>query len=190
MRCLLRRDYDAARLIREHPPRLRHAHKQLVYELCDGSAATGVITVTRWEAATLPEMGVLMPTEIAVAMGGYDYAGSDRGVWHVNFADPQLFVAYGSPLLAQDELQAAEHPILGSIREALLAERTLAATEVNGVATPVLIIGAERRCTIETAPNLRAGRARGLYGNLFAAASTDVVRRAVRVHRPPTRTLR
>jgi hypothetical protein len=40
-------------------------------------------------------------------------------VWHVNFADPQLFVAYGSQLLAQDELQAAEHPLLGSIREAL-----------------------------------------------------------------------
>ena len=188
VRCLLRRNYDAALLIREHPPRLRHPHKQLVYELCDGAATTGAITVTRWGATTLPEQVALAHTEIVVTVGGYDYAGDDRGVWHVNFADPQLFVAYGSPLLAQDELQAAEHPILGSIREALLAERTLAATEISGAATPVLIIGAERRCTIETAPNPEAGRTCGLYGNLFAVASTDVVHRAVHVHRPPART--
>ena len=37
-------------------------------------------------------------------------------------------------------------------------------------------------------PNVHeAGRAFGLYGNRFAAAPADVVRRAVRVHRPPTR---
>jgi hypothetical protein len=120
--------------------------------------------------------------------GHYDYAGDDRGVWHVNFADPQLFVAYGSPLLAQDELQAAEHPVLGAIREALIAEGQPARTEQDGAATPVLVIGAERRCTIETAPDLDAGRIYGLYGNRFAAASPEIIRGAIRVHSPPTRT--
>ncbi len=33
--------------------------------------------------------------------------------WHVNFADRHLFVAYGSPLMAQDEIQCMEHPVLG-----------------------------------------------------------------------------
>jgi Poly (ADP-ribose) glycohydrolase (PARG) len=188
MQCLLRRDYDAATLIREHPLRLRHPHKRLVYELCNGAATAGPLTVTRWAAAALPATATLATLEAIAMAGHYDYAGDDRGVWHVNFADPQLFVAYGSALLAQDELQAAEHPVLGALREALIAEGEPAVTEVPGAATPVLVIGAERRCTIETAPDLDAGRPYGLYGNRFAAAPPDVVRRAVRVHQPPTRT--
>jgi hypothetical protein len=188
MQCLLRRNYDAAALIREHPPRWRHPHKQLVYELCDGAATTGAICVTRWAASELPASTAVSPIEAIATPGYYDYAGDDRGVWHVNFADPQLFVAYGSRLLAQDELQAAEHPVLGAIREALVAESEPALTEADARPTPVLVVGAERRCTIETAPDLDAGRPFGLYGNRFAAAPADVVRRAVRVHRPATRT--
>jgi hypothetical protein len=185
---LLRRDYDAAALIREHPPRLRHPHKQLIYELCGGNATTGAIAVTRWAAEPPPANAVLGATEVVSMAGYYDYAGDDRGVWHVNFADPQLFVAYGSALLAQDELQAAEHPVLGAIREALVAEGEAALTEQDAVATPVLVVGAERRCTVETAPDLDAGRVYGLYGNRFAAASADVIRRAIRVSSPPART--
>lgn len=185
---MLRRDYDAAALIREHPPRWRHPHKQLVYELCEGAATTGAICVTRWAASELPATAAVSPIEAIAMPGYYDYAGDDRGVWHVNFADPQLFVAYGSRLLAQDELQAAEHPVLGAIREALVAEGEPALTEDNAGPTPVLVAGAERRCTIETAPDLDAGRPYGLYGNRFATAPADVVRSAVRVHRPATRT--
>jgi hypothetical protein len=182
MRCLLRRDYDSASLVRAHPPRLGHAHKRLVYDLCDGTATTGAVAVTRWDLAELPERVELAPTEIVAVRGYYDYAGSDAGTWHVNFADPRLFVAYGSPLLAQDELQAAEHPVLGSIREALLHECEAAVTEEAGRPTPVLVAGAERRCVLET------GRPHDLYGNRFARASADAVRAAVRVLDPPTRT--
>ena len=67
----------------------------------------------------MPRVAELAATEIVVAGGYYEYDGAD-GIWHVNFADPQLFVAYGSGLLAQDELQAAEHPMLGSVREKAL----------------------------------------------------------------------
>jgi hypothetical protein len=185
---LLHRDYDAATLIRKHPPQWRHPHKRLVYELCDGAASTGAIGVTRWAAAELPVTATISPVEAIAMAGYYDYAGDDRGVWHVNFADPQLFVAYGSKLLAQDELQAAEHPVLGAIREALIAEGEAAMTEGDGGPTPVLVVGAERRCTVETGPDLDAGRPSGLYGNRFAAASADVVRRAVRVHSPARKT--
>ena len=63
--------------------------------------------------------------------------------WHLNFSDPDLFVAYGSELLAQDEIQVAEHPILGSIREMLVSNNRYAETvDDDGKPTPVTITGA------------------------------------------------
>lgn len=37
--------------------------------------------------------------------------------WYVNFADADLFVAYHIGLFAQDEIQTAEHPACGAIKE-------------------------------------------------------------------------
>ncbi|CAN5137758.1 hypothetical protein BH11MYX1_BH11MYX1_39300 [soil metagenome] len=184
MKCLYRRDYVAADLMRAHPPVLRDKNKQLVHELAmAGPAPVGAVTVTRWDAA--PVATQLAATEVIPLPGYYDYAGGSAGVWHVNFADPALFVAYGSQQLAQDELQCCEHPALGSIREALGAEELVARTEDNGRPTPILISGVERRCTLETAPDLEAGRPYGLYGNRFGVADAKTIRTAVRVHRPP-----
>ncbi len=105
--------------------------------------------------------------------------------WHVNFADPELFFAYASGLFAQDELQVAEHPVLASVREALLAEGRVTRTVDNaGQATPVTITGVQRRCRVDTSPS--AANPRGLYGNEFARAGTDEVRRATKPLRPPT----
>jgi len=189
MRCLLRRDYDAATLVREHPPKLSSPHKRLVYAMCSGASTTGALTVTRWAAEPLPATAELAPTELVPLPGHFDYADVHEGVWHVNFADPELFFAYGSSLLAQDELQCAEHPVLGSIREALLAEHQPAMTENDrdGAPTPVLVANVERRCAIDTAPNAACGRPQGLYGNRFAATDLELVRGAIHVMRPPTR---
>ncbi|HEY0988545.1 MAG TPA: hypothetical protein VGD80_15880 [Kofleriaceae bacterium] len=33
LECLLRRRYDPAELLAAHPPKLRHPHKRLVFEL-------------------------------------------------------------------------------------------------------------------------------------------------------------
>ncbi|MEO8842042.1 MAG: hypothetical protein ABI591_08415 [Kofleriaceae bacterium] len=185
MECLYRRDYLAETLLREHPPELHHPNKQLVSELAlAGERSAGTLTVTRWAAAPLPAL-TLAATELVAMPGYFDYAGTtptNAGVWHVNFADPELFFAYGSALLAQDELQCAEHPALGSIREALVHEHLAALTEQAGAATPVLVAGVERRCTISTAPT--ADRPRGLYGNQFARAEAATIRAAVEVHRP------
>jgi len=178
METLLRRSFDAGSL---PAPVLRHPHKQLVYELA-GPQTSGTIEVTRWRVTEVS--AALHPTEIAADPGYYEY-GDDAATWHVNFADPDLFVAYGSRLLAQDELQCAEHPALGSIREAL-GEHAL--TEEAGVATPVLVAGVERRCVLDTAPNVDAGRPYGLYGNRFAAAPPEHIRAAVAQVRPPTHT--
>ena len=188
LECLLRRRYDPATLLAAHPPRLRHSHKQLVFELaCPAHAVhAGPIELTRWAAAPLPVALELAATDVVAAPGHYQYETQDA-VWHVNFSDPQLFVAYGSALLAQDELQAAEHPLLGSLREALIAEGQPALTVDGAAPTPVLVAGVERRCAIATAPDPASGRPLGLYGNRFAAASRAVVRAALRVLDPPTR---
>src|SRR5262245_35898804 len=97
---LLQRDFDARELVRRYPPKLRHPHKQLVYELCGGADVAGMIAVTRWRAEPLPELAPveLAATEVVPMPGHYDYAGPQAGVWHVNFADPDLFYAYGSAL--------------------------------------------------------------------------------------------
>jgi len=104
----------------------------------------------------------------------------------VNFADPELFVAYGSRLFAQDEMQAAEHPVLGALKEALNAAGARARTEERGQPTPILIAGAERRCRVATDPNQAEGRPRGLYGNAFGTAPAESVRRATTRIEPPT----
>jgi hypothetical protein len=189
LECLLRRTYAPADLIARHPPRLRHPHKRLVFALAcpDDARHAGSIEVTRWAAATLPPAIPPAAPELAAVPGYFEYETRD-GLWHVNFADPALFYAYGSALLAQDELQAAEHPALGAVREALVAEGLPALTEDAGAPTPVLVAGVERRCAIATAPDRDAGRPLGLYGNRFAAAPAEVVRAAVRVIDPPTRT--
>jgi hypothetical protein len=176
---LERRQLDAARL---PPPLFRHPHKQKLNALLT-APPRGTLRYSRWAARPLPaELPPKRPA-IEIHAGVYDYRGGD-GVWQVNFADPNLFFAWSSSLLAQDELQALEHPQLGPLREALLAEGLPALTEENGQPTPVLVAGVERRLALDTAPDL--DRPRGLYGREFAAASFESVRAAVTLLEPPS----
>ncbi len=163
--CLLRRTYAPPRLLAEHPPRITNPHKQRAFDrLCrPDDEHRGTIEVTRWAGLPLPVRATLASTRIEPAPTVFDYAGATDGVWHVNFADPHLFFGYGLSLLAQDELQALEHPLLGPLREALLASGDAALTEDEGEPTPFLVSGVERRGAFD---------ARGLYGPRFAAATT------------------
>lgn len=188
---LERRTYDAAALIAEHPPIWRHPNKEAVAAIsCPPDAIHGgTLGYSRWPAMPLPGSNDGdRATTLVERPGFYDYAPIDDAAvaWHVNFADPHLFAAYGSPLLAQDELQVAEHPILGALREALVADGAVARTMEGGRPTPVLVTGVERRCRIATEPDAAAGRPEGLYGNRFADARADVVRRATSRLEPPT----
>jgi hypothetical protein len=191
---LERREFEARRLLTDHPPVWHHRSKQLVYGIAcpAGSPHSGRLRYSRWPTLLLPaSIDVDRALERAAARPGfYDYLSGedrpDRVEWHVNFADQHLFVAYGSDLFAQDEMQVAEHPALGSLRQALAAVGAPALTVEHGQPTPVLIAGVERRCRIATDPNPREGRPRGLYGNAFASASEDSVRRATTRIDPPT----
>jgi len=183
--------FDAGRLLAEYPPRWRHSNKELVYQIASSSGfpTEGQVVYARWPMQELPER-VPPPSPFSVCAGLFAYAESKEPTvvdWHLNFSDPQLFVAYGSSLLAQDELQVAEHPILGSIREALLS-RGMAATTLDqeGNPTAVTITGVQRRCVINTLPNPAAGCPNGLYGNAFARATEEQVRAVTRPLSPPT----
>ena len=178
---------ETQRLVREHPPVLHHPHKRLVYDIAcpPGTVHGGEIAYTRWAAMPLPQRcdTAAAARRTQERQGYYDYAplpGQDGAVeWHVNFADPHLFAAYGSALFAQDELQVAEHPALGALREALAAEGYPALTTEGDRPTPVLVMGVERRCRVDTATS-------GLYGNAFARAPTAAIRGATAAITPPT----
>jgi len=183
---LSRREYDAAELSRLHPPHWFNRNKIAIHEaLAAEPAPRGTVAVTRWQSGPRAERLPAARPEVEIRADYFTY-DPDSVAWHVNFADSHLFGSYGSALLAQDELQVVEHPILASVREALLDEGLPALTVEKGRPTPVLVRGAERRCALDLAPNAADGRPQGLYGNIFSRTESAVVLRAVRPIVPPT----
>ena len=196
-------EWDAVRLAADFPPVWRHAHKQAVHKrvLQEGGPAQGNVRLTRWSMAPLPEEVRLGACAVTAEPGFFTYRTSNAGVWHLNFADPRLFAAYGSPLMAQDEWQVLEHPLLGSIREALLHGDLPALTRADGVSTPVLVAHVPRQCVLDLAGKAAPARsgwrawlggaahdaaasARPLYGKAFREATQEQVLRAVNVMKP------
>ncbi|MFP4166637.1 MAG: hypothetical protein ACLFUF_05650 [Opitutales bacterium] len=186
-----RREYDAGALMREHPPHWEHPNKETVFGIAcsSGDPFEGEVNYARWQAERVSDM--LEDTAgFSVREGVFDYLASEdpNAVdWWLNFADPDLFCAYGSALMAQDELQVAEHPVLGAVREALVEEDAEHFTVARGGGpSPVTVTGAQRRCIIDTRPNPEIGCPGGLYGNAFSRASAAQVRAATRALSPPT----
>ena len=188
--------FAAQDLADRHPPRWSDRNKAIVHEIAcpPGTSHPGEVEYSRWPAMPLPP--TVDPGDASARAvsrpGFFDYVPEadrpDAVEWHVNFADPRLFVAYGSRLFAQDEMQVAEHPSLGSLKEALDARGLRAVTEESGGPTPVLVTGASRRCRVATEPNASAGRPYGLYGNAFSPADPEAIRRATTRIDPPTTT--
>jgi hypothetical protein len=188
---LERASFDAGSLIRDFPPRWNDRNKRVVFDISrsSGFPFEGQVTYARWPAVELPEVLQDRP-RFSVCRGVFKYAvPADPAAvaWHLNFADPHLFVAYGSSLLAQDELQVAEHPVLGSLREMLVSTGKEPCTvDRRGRRTPVTITGVQRRCSIDTRPDPAGGCPDGLYGNAFARASVEQIATATRPLSPPT----
>ena len=192
-RPLDRQSFDAAELMADHPPRVCDANKEIVLDIAcpPGAVHHGTLGFTRWAAMELPEQLDPVPPDLVLPVPGFfDYqpviGGDDVVEWHVNFADPDVFAYYGGGLFAQDEMQVAEHPGLGALREALVAAGIDARTKTADRPTPILVTGVERRVAIETDPDVAAGRPDGLYGNAFAVANPDAVGRATTPIDPPT----
>lgn len=189
---LYRVSFNAPSLLHDHPPKFQHPHKSALFEIAyaPGEQPAGEIEVTRWAERVDEPLSLAHETATSVEANFYTYQPMSSATsaleWHVNFADPQLFYAYGSPLFAQDEMQVAEHPMLACVREALLARGLSAMTSDETNATPILVRNVERRIEVATNPDASAGRPHGLYGNRFAAAPLQAVRCATRRIEPPT----
>ena len=179
----------------EHPPRFDHDHKRMVFEVCSPPEAvhSGTLEASRWAVMDLPERVDLASAVALIGErpGFFDYSAldvpADAVEWHVNFADPHLFIAYASSLMAQDELQVLEHPALGAFLEAINADGSMTPRTADRTGpTPILIAGVERRLVLDTENDKLHGRYGSLYGNAFARASADEVRAAVTILDPPT----
>ena len=182
---------DGESLFKEYPPIWHDENKLIVFEIAKSSGYpfNGEISYKRWPQVELPER-LDIESNFSAHAGVFKYAEqTDSKIvdWHLNFSDPDLFVTYGSELLAQDEIQVAEHPILGSIREMLVSNNRYAETvDDDGKPTPVTITGAQRRCAIDTQPNPKIGCPDGIYGNAFEIATEEQVRASTRTISPPT----
>jgi hypothetical protein len=183
--------FDAAGLIGEHPPQWNHPNKRTVYQISStsGFPFEGQHVYSRWAEQPLPTF-VRKQGQFSLRSGVFDYTPPVEPLevdWYMNFADRHLFFAYSSSLLAQDELQVAEHPILGSVRAALIAsDHPPKTVGEDGRPTPITITGAQRRCAIDTRPRPELGLPAGIYGNAFARASQDQVEAVTQPITPPT----
>ena len=148
--------FAAQKLLAEFPPKLRHRNKKLVFSIACPPDSTygGEIVFSRWREMPLPSTvswdGQQPRIEAREDVFDYQSNGDNNVVdWYLNFAHHDLFTAYGGPLFAQDEMQVAEHPALGALREALLHSKIEPLCVENGVPTPALIMGVEHRCAVE-----------------------------------------
>lgn len=172
----------AAELVREHPPRFQHPNKEVAYRAAcpPGAIHAGTLRYTR-HAAAQPPVAVATGRRTAIerrpGFFSYEPPAASEVHWHLNFANADLFCMYGARVLAQDELQIVEHPALASLREALLASKEHLRTVVDGVPTPITVMGVERRCRFS---------AEQLYGRRFATASPEQVVQAITPLVPPS----
>ncbi len=173
--------YDGEDLLRLHPPSFRDVRKRKLFEGIQ-RPLTGRLEFSRWRGE-LPHGTSEAPwPEIEVREDVFTYPLPDAGAsdWHLNFADAHLFGFYGGSLLAQDEHQVLEHPVLGSLREALVDSRrqdVAPLTRERGP-TPCLVQGAQRSLHFDTI--------RGPYGNAFVSTPMERIMEATSYLDPPT----
>jgi hypothetical protein len=191
MEPLERYTLSATGLMKNFPPQWQGRNKLAVFKIASSSGYPfeGTIEYARWPKRDLPAT-VNGTSAFEARPDFFDYVPSKMQPafeWHLNFADSEIFVAYESSLLAQDELQVAEHPALGSLRDAFYSKGITPLTvAIDGSPTPVTITGVQRRCFIDTSPNPGEGRPYGLYGNEFARAYEEDVIAATHAIKPPT----
>ena len=194
---IYRHRFETRDLVTDFPPQWDNANKEIVYNVAcpPGCSHGGQLTFSRWRKMTLPQMLSIGKERVVFEarenVFGYEPIPekSPAVEWYLNFAHQDLFCAYGGSLFAQDEMQVAEHPALGSLREAL-PEKGDQALDGRSMVSPLPFSswGSERRCEVATDCNAAMGRPFGLYGNEFAQASSEVIRRATRPIDPPTNT--
>ena len=185
---LYKHAWSARSLQAAHPLRTHEPNKSLVLERCapPDRPWLGTVEISRWPQEHLPQRVPTAALQVDLVPAYFLYEADPGRAWYVNFADPEVFFAWRSSLLAQDELQCMEHPVLGLVREALLEAGLSTRTAERDRATPILVKGVERRCAFDTRPSPSAPG--GLYGNRFSRGSREQILAALRLIDPPTTT--
>eukprot|EP01124_Arcella_intermedia_P009560 TRINITY_DN16238_c0_g1_i3.p1 TRINITY_DN16238_c0_g1~~TRINITY_DN16238_c0_g1_i3.p1 ORF type:complete len:460 (-),score=108.76 TRINITY_DN16238_c0_g1_i3:53-1432(-) len=191
---IVRDSFEASELYAV-PLMMGDINKKYLYDLVTkGRSFQGKIEFSRWRGLQRKEVH-LKPICLENHQNFYEYKreSPDCFEWHVNFADPVLFIAYGTGLFAQDEVQVAEHPILAHLKEMMnMKSRQVdvykARTKEGEEPTPILIKNVDRLCSIATNPSKEEGRPDGLYGKHFEKASKETIERATQLLDPPTKT--
>jgi hypothetical protein len=141
------------------------------------------ICYSRWSDRNLPlTFSDRCSVEIASQSGYFNYAATtnpDEAIWHLNFANDDVFAYWSSSLFAQDEIQVAEHPDLIHLRLAATSNDISMMCLEDGKATPILITNVERRLDVVTTPSKTSPA--GLYGNRFRTATLDELDAALTV---------
>jgi hypothetical protein len=194
---IIRKNFNIEDLYNHYPPQITNRNKKIIFQIAcpeDGDYS-GEITFSRWEALDISDL-IFNPnigsTNLLMEENTYQYkpfeAKKEKETtieWYVNFADYHLFKYYGSNLFAQDEIQVAEHPVLGSLREILLTleknDDKLGpyTRDVDKNPTPILIRGARRRIKVSVDKY-------NLYGGNFSRARSDIIKKACDPIIPPT----
>ncbi len=188
---ITRLTFDSQKMMQDYPPEIHNRNKWEVFRIAcpKGCSHSGEVAFSRWRECALPE--VIRKTEwqtnvqIREDVFGYEPTIQTGMLeWYLNFSNYEIFTDYGGPLLAQDELQVAEHPALASLRETLVRKGTSTRTVENDRPTPILVRNVERRCSIDTRPC--SERPYGLYGNEFSRALPEDIIKATKQIVPPT----
>ena len=160
---------------------LQKLHEHVPYE------SSAELVVSRWSVIPSPmNFDNDFAVELEIRPDIYQYSEPDTANemhWYQNFADRYLFVAYDGALFAQDEMQVAEHPILGNLVEALRRQKYPGGSPLtveNGEATPILIQNAVRKINFDSMKS-------GIYGNQFARSSENAIINATTVLNEPTK---
>ena len=186
-------EWAAMDLSLRYPPRFTHPHKIAIFRAkCpEGAQLTGSVSLSRWKGVGPCADNVAsgrLPT-VETRDAGFPYGQSRQGAtdWWANFAAGDLFEFYADRCFAQDEVQVFEHPVLASVREAMIAAGDSTRVTDWGNPTPILIRNAERRIRFHTEPRPDLGRAHWLYGRNFSHAPLAEVMDAAEVLDPPQR---
>ncbi len=162
--------------------------KQMIFDYCSSNVKfEGEIVYSRWNQMKLYSE-IASESKIDIKKGYYKYKeckNNEKENWYVNFADPDLFISCITSLLAQDEIQVLEHPLLCAIRKNLLDKDIFPETiDKKGNPTPITIRGVQRICEINTLLNSKTGRT--IYGKAFATSSESDIKKCLRKINPPT----
>ncbi|KAJ6255011.1 poly(adp-ribose) glycohydrolase [Anaeramoeba flamelloides] len=188
-------NFSSEELYKFFPPVFSNSNKQVIAKKMFEKEYENnkELMFSKWGILKHPKRCECKKPEIEMYENTFQYEATEENetAWYPNFADRRLFGYYSGNLLAQDELQVLEHPILGSLRNCLKVisdsvDHCKPLTRSKQKPTPVLIMNAEKRCSFHVEPNAKEGRPQGLYGNKFACTSTDIVLKALELLNPPT----